>query len=171
MPSGAPLGVAFSSAGSSDPEGQPLTYRWDFGDGSQSTDANPVHTYPAPGSYTATLTVTDVGGLDASAELQVTVADPATQLRIASIDGLRVRRTLAKVTVKIVDGYGNPVRSVAVKGRWLGSTTTRTAYTNSQGIASFSRATSKPTEFTTTKVSRSRRTWDGVNASAAVPAL
>ena len=40
-----PLNVTFSSSGSSDPEGQPLTYSWDFGDGATSTAANPSHTY------------------------------------------------------------------------------------------------------------------------------
>ena len=45
-PSGpAPLAVSFSSAGSVDPEGQPLTYSWTFGDGTTSTAANPTHTY------------------------------------------------------------------------------------------------------------------------------
>ena len=41
----APLTVTFSSAGSNDPEGRPITYSWDFGDGSLSTAANPSHTY------------------------------------------------------------------------------------------------------------------------------
>jgi glucose/arabinose dehydrogenase len=36
----APLAVSFSSSGSADPEGAPLTYRWDFGDGGTSTLAN-----------------------------------------------------------------------------------------------------------------------------------
>lgn len=43
----APLAVAFSSAGTYDPQGFPLTYRWDFGDGSAlRTDLNPTHIYP-----------------------------------------------------------------------------------------------------------------------------
>ena len=45
-----PLNVAFSSSGSSDPEGQPLTYSWNFGDGGTSTAANPSHTYTSPGT-------------------------------------------------------------------------------------------------------------------------
>ena len=45
-----PLTVNFSSAGSSDPEGQPLSYSWTFGDGGTSTAANPSHTYTTPGA-------------------------------------------------------------------------------------------------------------------------
>jgi hypothetical protein len=41
------------------------TYDWDFGDGSAgSTDQNPVHTFPLPGDYTVTLTVTNSCGED-----------------------------------------------------------------------------------------------------------
>jgi len=56
----APLTVQFSGAGSSDPDGDPITLLWDFGDGSPtSTDTAPQHTYAAQGGYTATLTVSD----------------------------------------------------------------------------------------------------------------
>ena len=55
----APLQVSFSSAGTADPEGDPLTYAWDFGDSGTSTSANPVHTYTSSGQFTATLTVSD----------------------------------------------------------------------------------------------------------------
>jgi PKD repeat protein len=68
----APLTVNFSSAGSFDPEGGPLTYSWNFGDGNTSTDANPVHQYAAGGSYTATLTVTNTCGKTASDTVGVT---------------------------------------------------------------------------------------------------
>jgi glucose/arabinose dehydrogenase/PKD repeat protein len=55
----APLRVNFSSAGSNDPEGVPLTYLWSFGDGGTSTAANPTHDYSTRGAYTATLRVSD----------------------------------------------------------------------------------------------------------------
>jgi glucose/arabinose dehydrogenase/PKD repeat protein len=55
----APLAVTFSSAGSLDPEGQPITYAWDFGDGTSSTAAHPSHTYMQPGRFSARLTVSD----------------------------------------------------------------------------------------------------------------
>ena len=57
-----PLDVTFSSAGSRDPDGTPITYAWDFGDGGTSTDPNPTHTYTTAGTYQARLTVTDESG-------------------------------------------------------------------------------------------------------------
>src|SRR3989440_2049774 len=54
------LTVQFSSAGSSDPYGLPLTYSWNFGDGSPvSTVPNPSYTYATNGTYTVTLTVSN----------------------------------------------------------------------------------------------------------------
>ncbi|MFI5757037.1 PQQ-dependent sugar dehydrogenase [Streptomyces sp. NPDC051569] len=73
----APLAIAFSSAGSSDPENGALSYAWDFGDGATSTDANPSHTYTGNGTYQPTLTVSDPEGLTGSASLVVTVGNTA----------------------------------------------------------------------------------------------
>jgi PKD repeat protein len=42
----------------------PQTWYWDFGDGTNSTEQNPVHTYTATGTYTVTLTVTNLKGTD-----------------------------------------------------------------------------------------------------------
>lgn len=39
----------------------PATYRWDFGDGANSTAASPTHAYSEPGEYTVTLEVTNCG--------------------------------------------------------------------------------------------------------------
>jgi PKD repeat protein len=41
---------------------------WDFGDGTTSSAANPIHTYPAPGTYTACLVVFNECGLDTLCE-------------------------------------------------------------------------------------------------------
>jgi len=42
----------------------PMTYRWDFGDGTGSDRQNPTHTYTADGEYTVSLTVTNQYGSD-----------------------------------------------------------------------------------------------------------
>ena len=45
----------------------PLSYSWNFGDGtSPSGSLNPTHTYQNPGTYTAQLTVTDALGIPAT---------------------------------------------------------------------------------------------------------
>lgn len=53
----APLVVSFSSVGSSDPDGQPIEFQWDFGDGESSTEPNPMHVYTRVGTFTAKVTV------------------------------------------------------------------------------------------------------------------
>jgi PKD repeat protein len=53
--------VSFNGSGSSDPDGNTLTYAWDFGDGGTATSALASHTYSAAGSYLVSLTVTDDG--------------------------------------------------------------------------------------------------------------
>ena len=73
---GTPLTVAFSSAGSEDPDGDPLTYEWDFGDGTpKSTAANPQHTFTAAGNYTVQLTVTDTSGKAGTSAVVITVGN------------------------------------------------------------------------------------------------
>ncbi|MFQ5570933.1 MAG: PKD domain-containing protein [Rhodothermales bacterium] len=42
----------------------PLTYNWDFGDGSTGTGATPSHAYSTPGTYTVTLNLSNSAGSD-----------------------------------------------------------------------------------------------------------
>ena len=60
-----PLEVSFDSSGSTDPNpSDTLTYAWDF-DGNGTTDstaANPTHTYTTAGTFAAKLTVRDPAG-------------------------------------------------------------------------------------------------------------
>ena len=47
-------------------ENAPGIRNWDFGDGANSTDQSPVHTYVAAGNYIVTLTVSNDNGTDSS---------------------------------------------------------------------------------------------------------
>jgi len=80
-----PLAVTFDATASYDPELSPLTYDWNFGDGSpHATTAIAAHTYASAGTYQASLVVTDPIGNTASLTQPIAVdnSPPA----IVSID-------------------------------------------------------------------------------------
>ncbi|RZN40095.1 MAG: PKD domain-containing protein [Methanosarcinales archaeon] len=73
----APFDVAFTGTGS-DSDGTVVSYEWTFGDDANSTSQNPAHIYNNPGTYTATLTVTDDGGATGSDSVVIIVTEPTT---------------------------------------------------------------------------------------------
>lgn len=72
----APITVSFDGGDSSDPDGDTLSYLWDFGDGTTAAGPTATHTYETPGTHTAVLTVTD-GHLSGTASTTITVSEPA----------------------------------------------------------------------------------------------
>jgi len=54
----APLNVTFTETS----KGSPTSWKWDFGDGTSSTEKSPTHTYSAAGTYTVKLTSTNAAG-------------------------------------------------------------------------------------------------------------
>jgi PKD repeat protein len=121
--------ITFSAAGSDDAETpDDLEYAWDFGNGGGTTDATGEvvhHTYPRPGRYTATVTVTDPDGASDTAARAVrvneVVACRAAQVRLG--DGWRVKQD-----DRANDGHycasdgpqgGRDVASFTFRGPWV----------------------------------------------------
>ncbi len=63
--------------------GQIVAWRWDFGDGTTSTERNPTHRFPADGTYRVTLTVTSDQGVQESAVQTITVFTPPQTVEAA----------------------------------------------------------------------------------------
>jgi cytochrome c len=85
-----PLTVEFDASGSSDQDGDALTFAWDFtGDGTNdATTAVATHTYEQPGVYNAKVTVTDATSRSATQTVRITVGNtrPEVQL-VGPVDG------------------------------------------------------------------------------------
>ena len=64
--------IQFTAVGN-DADGDQLTYSWNFGDDTTSSEQNPSKTYLAAGTFTATVTASDGKGGTASASLTVTI--------------------------------------------------------------------------------------------------
>jgi phage baseplate assembly protein gpV len=64
--------VSFTAQALRDPDNDPLTYSWEFGDGATATTAAPVHVYAVTGTFSPKLTVSD-GKHTASAGGSVTI--------------------------------------------------------------------------------------------------
>ncbi len=69
----APLTVAFDGSASTDPDGTVSSWAWAFGDGTFGAGPQTTHLYSTPGTYTASLTVTDDRGASATTTRPVVV--------------------------------------------------------------------------------------------------
>ncbi|MCF8370239.1 MAG: PKD domain-containing protein [Bacteroidales bacterium] len=61
-----PINVKFTD----ESQNNPVSWLWDFGDGSASTEQNPVHTYSNAGKYTVVLTVVNSYGTDSETKTE-----------------------------------------------------------------------------------------------------
>lgn len=83
-----PLTVNFDASSSRDPEGQPITFHWDMGDGNTTTESLFSYTFETPDDlptpFTVTLTVTDSAGNSISREVIVSVNNTPPQVSFSS---------------------------------------------------------------------------------------
>ncbi|MEQ9106288.1 MAG: PKD domain-containing protein [Limnobacter sp.] len=165
----APLVINFSALASTDPEGSALSYHWDFGDGTNATGPTITKTYQSAGNYTASVRVTDTGGLSSSASVSINVTAPVSQVVMSvfniSMDGMhrKVQRS-ATATVTIQDDKGIPVSGATVSGNWSGAVSGQlTGTTGTDGRIIFKSPNAKKSgtfTFTVKAVNKSEFVYD-----------
>jgi PKD repeat protein len=171
----APSTVKFVGSNSYDTDGIITNYLWDFGDGTNSTLANPTHVYTTAGTYTATLLVTDnSNGTGSATTAPITVkADSATKavnvlsVSVAWVKGFSNTGYFV-ATITLGDQNEKPVSNAVVSVSSSGlSSGAATATTNAQGVVTIKSAvmpsSSPGTEtFTVTNVVLSGYPYDPV---------
>lgn len=95
--------IAFDGTASADPDGDALTYVWNFGDTKSATGPTPAHSYSAAGSYVVVLTVSD-GSLSHAAGTIATITD---------VFAARAFTTKANRVVKL--GAGKPYWTIQIE--------------------------------------------------------
>ncbi len=113
--------VNFDGSGSVDPQGQTLTYAWDFGDGTMGSGAQQTHLYSTHGAYTATLTVTDaIYNLTGTSSASVVNAQVAIQPMANVVPKTDVGYFSDPYPIQTVVPNGSPVPSfVGTTGKIL----------------------------------------------------
>ena len=104
--------LSFDATSSSDPDGDGLTYSWDFGDGSTSAQESPQHAFEENGTYKVSLTVTDVIGLSNEMFMFISVGTPPTAKIVSPAVGTNFsvgERLLLSGVAK--DSLGNALNS------------------------------------------------------------
>ena len=161
----APSTVKFVGSNSYDTDGVITNYLWDFGDGTNSTLANPTHVYSTAGTYTATLLVTDNSNSTGSATTAPITVKAYSDIKAANVLSVSVAWVKSGftngyfvATIKIGDQNEKPLANAVVGVTSSGlSSGTATATTNAQGVVTIKSAiipsTSTGTEtFTVTSV-------------------
>ncbi|MFA0847586.1 MAG: chitobiase/beta-hexosaminidase C-terminal domain-containing protein, partial [Methanobacterium formicicum] len=121
---------------------KPLTYSWDFGDGSTSTEQNPTHTYTTPGNYTVKLTVTNaVGSSEKTMTIITSDSDIVAPIPTADLPGGSYNTTINVNLSATDDQDPNPQIYYTLDGN--DPTTSSTLYTGTIIIAQEGKTTLK----------------------------
>jgi serine protease len=121
--------IVFDASGSTDPDGDSLSYSWIFDDGSTAGGVKVVHAYSRAGNYDVTLTVTDShGAMDTDTGTVSVTEVPVSQPIAVTVDVTTETRNAGKNlfvngnAITTVTSGGKAVAGAVVSGHWSEAT-------------------------------------------------
>ncbi len=118
--------ISFDASSSYDPEGEPLTYSWDFTDGITSNRKTTSHTFKSSGVFNISLRVSDKSGLLNEQNIKIAVKDKDG---VSKLDNKKTTSIVQQATttvstimpvidtVRLSEFLPNPIGSDA--GEWI----------------------------------------------------
>jgi subtilisin family serine protease len=116
--------TAMFTDSSSDRNGDIASWSWSFGDGAESSEQNPTHTFAATGDYEVMLTVTDETGFSSVKSMMVTVSSISIEAELkraykSRLGNLRVDIIWSGTSAETVDIFRNGVKIDTVSNRGI----------------------------------------------------
>lgn len=110
---GVPVQLDASASTPGAPSDPIVSYRWNFGDGSEPVEgpeARVAHAFPDQGTWRVRVTVTDSDGSEASTEIPVLVENVAPRIEIVADDVNVEQGVPATFRAEVIDAVGDPAR-------------------------------------------------------------
>ncbi len=111
------LSCTFSAAGSSDVDGNIVSYQWQFGDGNSAAGMDQQHAYTQGGSYNVSVTVTDDDGATNTQSVDVAVSDNTSNELVSGVAQTNISGTKDQELVYFINTTENDTNvNVAISG-------------------------------------------------------
>lgn len=104
--------VIFDSSDTIDPDGDPMTWLWNFGDGEESIDPSPAHEFAQSGTYSVNVTVSDTFGHEVKDTIRMVVkatSRAATPKKLSVSSQKKVTTSVGAGTVSLDQVSGHTI--------------------------------------------------------------
>jgi hypothetical protein len=125
---------SFTAQGARDPDGDSLTYSWNFGDGGTGSGQSATHVYATAGSFNVSLTVSD-GKKNATASGSVTVRN-VSGTWVSTSTGTTRTWVLSQTGTQVVGTYANSA-APGTPGTVTATLGAPRTFTGSSGLVGF----------------------------------
>ena len=126
---------SFAAQGGTDPDGDSLTFTWNFGDGGSATGANVTHVFQGAGTFNVGLTVSDGKAEAKSADMPITVRN-VNGTWVSNVSGTIRTWTFTQSGTSVSGTYSSNA-APGTPGTVSGTITSQRTFSGTAGLTGF----------------------------------